>query len=433
MSSGAVPCTVVRIEALGYRSLQYVSCNLQRFCVLVGPNASGKSTFIDIPCFLGDFVRAGLAAAVEGDPKLTVPHRASDAKQLTWKRRGNLFEMAIEVAIPEDLRRRVKNGNVGLCRYEIAVEAMRTLRVVSENLWLRPVEGPSEPVQKSLFPAPVRPPDSIVHAPRKRTHKGWRKVVGRGEEPERVMFHSETSGWNNPYRVPADRAALASLAEDEERFPVATWFRRVLVEGIQRLALLSESMRLPSPPGRVRSQFLPDGSNLPWVVHSLEEAHPDRLRDWVAHVREALPDIERIETREREEDRHRYLVLYHRGGLAVPSWLVSDGTLRLLALSLLAYIPDLFGVYLIEEPENGIHPRAVETVYQSLSSVYGAQVLLATHSPVILSMAKPGELLCFARNEEGATDIVSGLEHPKLREWRGQTDLGTLFASGILG
>lgn len=247
------------------------------------------------------------------------------------------------------------------------------------------------------------------------------------------MFLSETSGWNNPYRVPADRAALASLAEDEERFPIATWFRMVLVEGIQRLVLLSEVMRLPSPPGRVRNQLLPDGSNLPWVVHSLEMGDPDRLKAWVAHVREALPDIERIETREREEDRHRYLVIHLRGGLAVPSWLVSDGTLRLLALTLLACIPELFGVYLIEEPENGIHPRAVETVYQSLSSVYHAQVMLATHSPVILSMAKPSELLCFARNKEGATDVVSGHEHPKLREWRGQMDLGTLFASGILG
>lgn len=57
-----------------------------------------------------------------------------------------------------------------------------------------------------------------------------------------------------------------------------------------------------------------------------------------------------------------------------------------------AYIPGLEGAYLIEEPENGIHPRAVETVLQSLSSVYNAQVLLATHSPVILSLAQPEQL-----------------------------------------
>ncbi len=119
---------------------------------------------------------------------------------------------------------------------------------------------------------------------------------------------------------------------------------------------------------------------------------------------------------ERPEDRHRYLVLDYDTGLQAPSWLVSDGTLRLLALTILAYLPGLEGAYLIEEPENGIHPRAVETVLQSLSSVYGAQVLLATHSPVILSLTRPEQVLCFNRTAQGATDIVLGSEHPRLRQ-----------------
>jgi predicted ATPase len=201
---------------------------------------------------------------------------------------------------------------------------------------------------------------------------------------------------------------------------------------VQRIVLSSEAMRKPSPPGRLRA-FLPDGSNLPWVVELLERNHPERLKAWVEHVREALPDLSKITTREREEDRHRYLVLHYKNGLEAPSWLVSDGTLRLLALTLLAYTPDLSGIYLVEEPENGIHPRAVEIVFQSLSSVYGAQVLCATHSPVVLSMAKATDVLCFARDQSGATDVIPGNEHPRLKEWKGDVDLGTLFASGVLG
>ncbi len=423
---------MTRIEALNYRSLRYVCCSLRRFQILIGPNASGKSTFLDVPAFLGDFLRAGVTASIEGNRKFDIPHRASDAQQLTWMRKSDTFELAIEAAIPEVLRSRLKNENGELCRYEIALDVSGPYRVVSETLWLRPREQPSSPGHRTLFPQIPPPPKRIVQGQRKRTPAGWKKVVGRGEEPERVTFYSETSGWNNPFRIATDKAALASLPEDEERFPVATWFRRLLTDGIQRLVLSSEAMRLPSPPGRSRG-FLTDGSNLPWVLHDLEKKDPDRLRDWVAHVREALPDLESIETRERQEDRHRYLVLTYSNGLKVPSWLVSDGSLRLLALTLLAYLPDLCGIYLIEEPENGIHPRAVETVYQSLSSVYSAQMLLATHSPVLLCMADPSEILCFSRDQEGATDIVSGDDHPRLREWRDKLDLGTLFASGMLG
>ncbi len=113
--------------------------------------------------------------------------------------------------------------------------------------------------------------------------------------------------------------------------------------------------------------------------------------------------------------------------------MASDGTLRLLALTLLAYLEDFQGTYLIEEPEDGIHPRAVETMYQSLASVYRAQVLIATHSPVILSIADPSTVLCFAKTEEEATDIVRGSEHPALRDWHGETNLGVLFAAGVLG
>jgi len=117
----------------------------------------------------------------------------------------------------------------------------------------------------------------------------------------------------------------------------------------------------------------------------------------------------------------------------VPSWMASDGTLRLLALTIPAYIPDFKGICLIEEPENGIHPKAVETVFQSLSSVYDAQVLLATHSPVILSVAEADKVLCFKKTDSGATDIVRGSEHPALRNWRGGINLGDLFAAGVLG
>ena len=65
--------------------------------------------------------------------------------------------------------------------------------------------------------------------------------------------------------------------------------------------------------------------------------------------------------------------------------------------------------------------------------MYHSQVLVATHSPVALNMLDPKNVLCFAKDSNGAADVVSGDQHPALRDWkRGEPDMGTLFASGIL-
>jgi hypothetical protein len=52
---------------------------------------------------------------------------------------------------------------------------------------------------------------------------------------------------------------------------------------------------------------------------------------------------------------------------------------------------------------------------------------------VILSIADPSQVLCFSKTDNGATDIIRGSEHPRLRDWRGETSLGVLFAGGVLG
>mgnify|MGYP005840705293 CR=1 FL=1 len=418
---------IVRVEALSYRCLRYVSQPLESFQTLVGPNASGKSTFLDVLAFLADMVREkeGVAAAVA--------NRAPDVRDLVWMRHGDRFELAVEAAIPDTLRPR-RNGGHERVRYEVVVgqdRATGETSLLGENLWLTKPEVPA-PLQRSLFPQRSRPPTAIAKPSGAGTPAGWRQVLRKVPESGNDYFRAETSEWNNLFRLGPRRSALANLPEDEVKFPVAIWFRRLLLEGVQRLALNSAALRRPSPPGSPKA-FLPDGSNLPWVIRDLEETGQDRLQQWLSHVRTALPDLRAIGTVERPEDRHRYLVLDYGSGLQAPSWLVSDGTLRMLALTVLAYIPNLEGIYLVEEPENGIHPRAVETVLQSLTSVYGAQVLLATHSPVILSLLAPEQILCFARVSEGETDIVRGSEHPALARWRHDTDLGTLLASGVLG
>lgn len=428
-----------RVEALYFRSLRHVSQPLGPFHVLVGPNASGKSNFLDVLAFLGDALSTDLHTAMLGEDRLDIPLRATDGRDLIWSgseepkwRRRHSFELAVEMAIPEKLRRHRGSGR-SICRYEVEVNVSKEPRFVSETLWLTPPRSQSDAssATRRTFPHSPRLPAHIARRPGTRTPDAWKKVVLRGHTPERVNYRAETSGWTAPFQIAAAKSALANLPADHALFPVALWFREML-QSTQRIVLSAQAMRRPCPPIR-RYDYLPDGSNLPHVVYRLAESHPDRHERWIKHVREALPDIIGITTREREEDRHRYLVLEHASGQEMPSWMVSDGTLRLLALTLLAYLPDMTGIFLIEEPENGLHPLAVETVLQSLSSVYDAQILLTTHSPLVARLAQPDELLCLARDEVAGTDMVRGTEHPRLRDWQGSADLGTLLASGVLG
>ena len=52
--------------------------------------------------------------------------------------------------------------------------------------------------------------------------------------------------------------------------------------------------------------------------------------------------------------------------------------------------------------------------------------------PPFLKLAEPSEVLCFAKDEQGATDIIRGDRHPILRDWQGSVDMNALFATGVM-
>lgn len=416
-----------RIQALHYRALKYIDIKLSNFLILIGPNASGKSTFLDVIHLIKDILNENLQKAIE--------KRTSRFDELLWKQLGNKFEIAFELEIPEEIRGKLKDKDFALVRYEITLQLDNEKGVIigGENLWLMK-EGiesntNSDLKQTYLFPVEPTEPEYLV-SPRKWIPPGWRKVISKSAQGN-DYFKSETTKWNITYKFGPLKTSLARIPEDEERFPVALWVKSYLMEGIQFIQLDSRMLRWPCRPD-LSVSFETDGSNLPKVVQYLKNEHPDSFARWIKHIQTALPEIEAIETRERPEDRFLYLNIQHKNNLNLPSWVISDGTLRLLAQTIIAYLPEKNRIYMIEEPENGLHPMAIESIFQSLSSVYDNQILLATHSPAILRLAEPKQILCFSKTPSGAVDIVNGENHPKLKEWQKGVDLATLHAAGVL-
>lgn len=423
---------IKRIEAKNYRSLRYINQEMDSFHVLVGPNASGKSTFMDIVSFLSDILKLGIDEAIR--------NRSANFNDLTFSMKGGDIEFAINVELPDNIKKQYQHGKYEQVRYEIRIgltEVTKEHAIKEEKAVLlsrQDIPGDIKSVkQRTLFPELIEVPSTIFRKPRPICDRLiLRKKPGGNDNfyPENYK-ESGKGGYMPSFKFGVKRSALGNLPADETKFPAATWLKEFLLEGVQLFILDSQNIKKASPPGQSK-KFKTDGSNLPWVINDLRNDEK-QFKKWIKHIQTALPEIVDIDTVEREDDKHRYLRVSYENKIRVPSWLVSDGTLRLLALSLPAYLPDFFGVYLIEEPENGIHPKAVETVFDSLSSIYNAQILFATHSTVILSLIDPKKVLCFAKTNTGVTDIVSGFDHPALKDWRGEANFSVLFASGILG
>ena len=419
-----------RIQALNYRCLRCVDVRLDRFHVLVGPNASGKSTLLDVVMFLGDMLSGGLESAVQ--------KRTQNFQDMVWGRpRKDLgFELAMEFDIPKGARKQLpRERKFKTFRYEIAIKEGRNgIRIDSERALLMPRENDRSRQKPLRFPDPPEAPGTILIGGRRR---GSRTILSKSREG-RDNFNIEVSekagkGWAISISFGPGRSTLGNLPESPEKFPVSTHVKRLLDTGVQRLFLDSSRMRQSSPPDRRQAGFSPDGSNLPRVIRQLRREHEEAFNDWLNHVRASLPEIESVRVVDREDDRHCYLMIRYVSGVEVPSWTVSDGTLRLLALTLPAYLKDSGKTYLMEEPENGLHPGVTQDVYDALSSVYDSQVLLATHSPVFLNHADLEHVLCFGKDSNGATDVIRALAHPGLRDWQGSPNLSVFFAAGVLG
>lgn len=421
---------ITKIEALNFRCLRYISQPLDSFHILVGPNASGKTTFLDVISFMNKFLSNGLDAAIY--------ERVANFQDLLWMGQGDKFELAIEAKIPQNITQMLLDYErpYDTIRYELAIGLDRdtTQFVILEEKVLLKTSKIVEPLQRSLFPKNPILAETLISKGSRSTFATVKKVPSGNDyfTTEIREGKAKKKNWMYAFKLGPHKSALGGLPTDENTFPATTWLRNLLIEGVQTFILNSLEIRHASPPVKSRG-FKPDGSNLPWVIEDLKQNNQERYNDWISHLQTALPDIVGIRTVERADDRYRYLLIKYKGGIELPSWVVSDGTLRLLALTLPAYLDLKGGIYLIEEPENGIHPRAIETVYQSLSSVYDAQILMATHSPVLLGISNAKNVLCFAKTVEGVTDIVAGNLHPALAKWQDETTLGELFASGVLG
>lgn len=416
---------ITRLEATRYRCFERLAVDIGTYQVLVGANGSGKSTLLDLPRLLGDLLEQRYLADAFFQPQRGRAPRISRMQELIFLERGSDFSLAVEARLPEDIAEQLNEGwrdaPLDHLRYEVRlrVEDQQAVKFDSEHLIAFHMSD--EYVARRL---PFQG-DSTEDS-------GWLRILRRsGEGP--AVFTRET-GRRSKVKLDIESSLLSLkrvIYESHDDHPAGQWLHDLLVESTVRFSPVWNDLRSARPPGQEQS-LNSSGGNLPWLALRLKNDAPKLFSDWVAHVGEALP-IRSIDVVVREDDHHAFFAVEYRNGLKVWSPGLSDGTLRLLAYTLVAYLQDPPAVIVVEEPENGIHPRAVETVLQSLSSVYDAQVWVASHSPVVLAHTNLDHILCARMSPAGAVEIIPGRKHPRLADWQGGLDLGSLFAAGVLG
>ena len=422
MASEAPPTALTAIQARNYRSLRHVDLRFDgNLHVLVGPNGSGKSTLLDAIAFLSDHMNLGLKRAVE--------KRTQNFQDLVWGRpvRSPSFELAVEFTV----------GDQEL-RYELRIEDSGDgFRVAVENGYLARLT-PNE-FKESIGSS------SIVEVSRRKQRQIFGVERQLDEDNDHLWFRSENKGAHRfivSYGPGHDRGAIGVLSTLSEVLQISDKLEMdfsslkrlepLTRRGVQSLQLDSRKLRQASRPnGDDDNRLADDGSNLPWVLDRLKKSDRKEWKQWLDFVRLALPELEDVRIVLREDDRHKYLMV-KRAGVEVPSWGASEGTLRLFALTVLAHLHAIPLAYLLEEPENGIHPMAIEYAYQALSAVRDAQVFIASHSPTLLRCVEIDQVLCFGHDPRRGTVIVRGDERPQLREWRGSVDDTVFWAADIL-
>lgn len=433
---------LTRLKVNGFKNLVDFDLYLGPLTCIGGENGVGKSNIFDAIHFLSLLADHTLLDAAQ---RIRAGGRKGDPRQLFQKvgdAYGTEMQFEVEMLVPPQ----------GIDDLGQEVEASSTF--LSYRLRLGLTEGSVreglsriEILEEELLPIQRKDASSHVHFPH--SAKLWREPLispertqGSGERGAPylsttvenhvriVRLHQEGAGQPRPLllqKLPRTWVSTATGADGPTialaRQEMRSW-RNLQLEPSQ----LSNPSEFLSP-----SEISVDGANLASTLYRIAQAAEDgglefhlrsplgstteaRAYTQVANLLSGLIDDVKSVWVERDEARQLLtLFVSDRSGNAFPASSLSDGTLRFLALAILAIDPKHEGLLCLEEPENGLHPTrmpammrllqklAVRPKEQSGEGNPNRQILFNTHSPQVVENTLEDDLvLVYSRRK--ATD-----------------------------
>ncbi|MBC2693955.1 MAG: AAA family ATPase [Desulfobacteraceae bacterium] len=180
------------------------------------------------------------------------------------------------------------------------------------------------------------------------------------------------------------------------------------------------------------------GDNLGNVVQFMEREHPKRFQAILDRIAEKIPGIDQIKTEKTPDG--RLLLQFNDRGFQDPFYAqqMSDGTLKVFAYLLLLEDPSPPPFLCIEEPENGLYHKLLESLaYEfrehATGRKGGSQVFITTHQPYFVDAFDPEEVWILKKGNDGFATIRRASENTIVKNMVEQgLPLGGLWYSDYL-
>lgn len=389
---------LTRLEVDGFKSFEKLDVSLTPFTAIVGNNAAGKSNLFDVIQLLSALATHDVAEAVK-----TMRGEPLELFRQTPTGRESRIRIAVEVLV-DPLVRDPWGSEVSLShtriRYQVTLERRElrpgVVRIQVAHEAALPILRKADPWAEAQIPARGFRDTYLKY----KRQKPWLTTEVRPEGQVFEIHMDGKQGRNRPASA-AEATVLYSITNAE--FPHLFALREEM-RSWRLLQLDPALLRKPSP-AAASDVLTPDGANLAAVLAQLkaETADEDRpngaLDDIAAELNSLIPGVERLAVDLDSSSREYRIELTQRDGIPFSARVVSDGTLRILALLTLLHDPRHRGVICFEEPENGVHPGRVKDLVRRLRDMVTdlksappsgelqplSQLLLNSHSPVVLS------------------------------------------------
>jgi predicted ATPase len=372
--------------------------------VVLGANASGKTTLFLALALLRDLARSPIATAGGAMiPAWTIPNYYTNDRHV---------QLECDADVPVD-------GVPRRFRYSLTLEFPSS----AEQYSITPGMWPRVHEERLLIDAESASPTILLH------NDGRESWMLRDD---RAPISSDPATSHVKTRSPTDSTMLQKLwALDTNRLAIT--FRQYLT--LWRFYDIDVSALRRQGERDTDDVLSIDAGNLRSALFSLKVANERVYRQVLRDTQQVDPTIDILNFQRIAPDRVM-MVAEDDGGHKTPSEAISSGTLRYLALALAirsaSATPSVISPFVfIEEPENGLFPNLLRGIYELASSLQ-VQTVFSTHSPYLIDAFDrvPGGVHVFRRR--GPVVSVSKPEPDAMKKRLQEFSLGEQFFRGLL-